>query len=137
MPELPNFKPDPSIRCREFKIGCIGAGFIMADVQLSAYATAGFPVVAIASRRAEKAAEVAQRWQIPSVHQTPRQLIENPNVEIVDIAFPPDQQPELIRHALGQKHVRGILAQKPKKRQQPIKCCPSTRTCDSINRCAF
>jgi predicted dehydrogenase len=85
----------------------------MADVQLSAYATAGFPVVAIASRRAEKAAEVAHRWKIATVHETPQQLIENPNVEIVDIAFPPDQQPELIRHAFRQKHVRGILAQKP------------------------
>jgi predicted dehydrogenase len=108
-----NFETDPEIRCREFKIGCIGAGFIMADVQLSAYAMARFPVVAIASRRAEKAAEVANRWRIPTVHQTPRQLIEDPNVEIVDIAFPPDQQPELIRHALKQEHVRGILAQKP------------------------
>jgi predicted dehydrogenase len=108
-----SFKPDPGIRSREFKIGCIGAGFIMADVQLLAYVTAGFPVVAIASRRAEKAAEVAKRWKIATVHQTPHQLIENPNVEIVDIAFPPDQQPELIRHALKQKHVRGILAQKP------------------------
>jgi predicted dehydrogenase len=85
----------------------------MADVQLLAYATAGFPVVAIASRQAEKAAEVAKRWKIATVHQTPHELIENPDVEIVDIAFPPDQQPELIRHALKQKHVRGILAQKP------------------------
>jgi len=108
-----NFEPDPEIRCRDFKIGCIGAGFIMADVQLSAYAMAHFPVVAIASRRAEKAAEVGSRWKIPTVHQTPQELIEDPNVEIVDIAFPPDQQPELIRHALKQKHVRGILAQKP------------------------
>src|ERR1700735_880160 len=104
MPSPPNFKPDPSIRWREFKIGCIGAGFIIADVQLLAYATAGFPVVAIASRRAEKAAEVANRWKIPTVHQTPRQLIEDPSVEIVDIAFPPDQQPELIRHALMPKN---------------------------------
>jgi predicted homoserine dehydrogenase-like protein len=56
-----NFEPDPQIRCREFEIGCIGAGFIMADVQLSAYATAGFPVVSIASRRVEKATEVANR----------------------------------------------------------------------------
>src|ERR1700759_809694 len=108
-----NFEPDPEIRCRDFSIGCIGAGFIMADVQLSAYAMAHFPVVAIASRQAEKAAEVATRWKIPTVHQTPQKLIEDPNVEIVDIAFPPDQQPELIRHALKQKHVRGILAQKP------------------------
>src|SRR5258708_24645095 len=108
-----NFEPGSDIRCREFKIRCIGAGFIMADVQLSAYAMARFPVVAIASRRAEKAAEVANRWKIPTVHQTPHQLIEDSNVEIVDIAFPPDQQPELIRHALKQKHVRAILAQKP------------------------
>ena len=108
-----NFEPDPQIRCREFKIGCIGAGFIMADIQLSAYATAQFPVVGIASRRVERAAEVAKRWRIPTVHETPRQLIEDPNVEIVDIAFPPDLQPELIRHALKQPHVRGILAQKP------------------------
>src|SRR6201984_3017756 len=107
------FEPDPEIRCRDFKIGCIGAGFIMADVQLSAYAMAHFPVVAIASRQAEKAAEVARRWKIHTVHQTPQELIEDPNVEIVDIAFPPDQQPELIRHALKQKHVRAILAQKP------------------------
>jgi predicted dehydrogenase len=49
-----NFETKSEIRCREFKIGCIGAGFIMADVQLSAYAMARFPVVAIASRRAEK-----------------------------------------------------------------------------------
>jgi hypothetical protein len=27
------FEADSEIRCREFKIGCIGAGFIMADVQ--------------------------------------------------------------------------------------------------------
>src|ERR1700745_2577860 len=104
------FEPDPEIRCREFKIGCIGAGFIMADVQLSAYAMAHFPVVAIASRQAEKAAGVAMRWKIHTGHQ---ELREDPNVEIVDIACPPDQQPELIRHALKQKHVRAILAQKP------------------------
>ena len=107
------FVPDVAIRCREFRIGCIGAGFIMADVHLAAYADAGFPVVAIASRTEAKAAEVAKRWGIPRVHATPRALIEDPQVEIVDLAFPPDQQPELIRHALRQPHVKAILAQKP------------------------
>jgi predicted dehydrogenase len=108
-----HFEPDPEIRCRDFKIGCIGAGFIMADVQLLAYATAGFPVVAIASRTPQKAAAVAKRWNIRTVHRTPFELIEDPEAEIIDIAFPPDQQPALIRHALKQKHVRGILVQKP------------------------
>ena len=107
------FQPDPPIRCREFKIGCIGAGFIMADVQLDAYRRGGFPVVAIASRSVERARQAAERWKIPRIHDDPFRLIEDPEVQIVDIAFPPDQQPDLIRHALRQPHVRGILAQKP------------------------
>jgi predicted dehydrogenase len=108
-----NFQPDPEIRCRDFKIGCIGAGFIMKDVQLAAYQTAGFPVVGIASRTPDHAKQAAERWDIPRTYDDPWQLIEDRDVQIVDIAFPPDQQPELIRHALRQPHVRGILAQKP------------------------
>lgn len=107
------FAPDAAIRCRDYRIGCIGAGFIMADVHLAAYAEAGFPVAAIASRTAARAAEVARRWGIATVHATPQALIEDPTIKIVDIAFPPDQQPALIRHALRQPHVKAILAQKP------------------------
>lgn len=107
------FLPDPPIRTRSVPIGCIGAGFIMADVQLAAYARAGFPVAAIASRTPTHAAAVARRWHIPNVHGTPAELIADPAVAILDIAFPPDQQPALIRAALAQPHIRGILAQKP------------------------
>ena len=85
----------------------------MADVQLAAYAEAGFPVAAIASRTPAHAADVAARWSIPRVHETPQALIEDSAVAILDIAFPPDQQPALIRHALDQPHISGILAQKP------------------------
>jgi predicted dehydrogenase len=106
-------EPDPPIRCRDYRIGAIGAGFIMADVQLEAYRLAGFPVVAIASRTVDKAREVAKRRNIPRVHATPLALIEDPQVQILDIAFPPDQQPGLIRAALAQPHIKGILAQKP------------------------
>src|SRR3954454_19140385 len=113
MADALGFAPDVEIRCRDYRIGCIGAGFIMADVHLAAYHEAGFPVVAIASRTPEKAAEVAKRWGIGRVHPTPEALIEDPEVEIVDIAFPPDRQPALIHHALRQPHVKAILAQKP------------------------
>jgi predicted dehydrogenase len=112
-PTLPPFEPDAPVRSRAFRIGAIGAGFIMADVQLAAYAEAGFPVAAIASRTPDKAADVAKRWNIETVHETPEALIRDPQVEIVDIAFPPDQQPALIRLALQQPHVKAILAQKP------------------------
>ncbi|QKC99614.1 Gfo/Idh/MocA family protein [Mesorhizobium sp. NZP2298] len=108
-----DLEPDVKVRSREYRIGCVGAGMIMAECHLAAYAQAGFPVVAIASRTKASAEKVARRWDIPVVHDTPEQLIEDSEVEIVDLAFPPDQQPALIRHALRQPHIKAILAQKP------------------------
>jgi predicted dehydrogenase len=107
------YTPDPQIRVKEFKIGAIGAGMIMAECHLAAYAEAGFPVVAIASRTQANAQAVAERWNIGTVHATPEELINDPEVEIVDIAYPPDQQPALIRKALAAPNVKAILAQKP------------------------
>ena len=113
MADAKGFKPDVDIRVKDYRIGAIGAGMIMAECHLAAYKEAGFPVAAIASRSRDHAAEVADRWEIPCVHDTPQALIEDPAIEILDIAFPPDQQPDLIRHALKQPHIKGILAQKP------------------------
>jgi predicted dehydrogenase len=108
-----SFKPDPQLRCRDFAIGCIGAGMIMAECHLAAYAEAGFNVEAIASRTKSKAQAVADRWNIATVHDTPEALIADPAVEIVDIAYPPDLQPALIRKALASPNVKAVLAQKP------------------------
>lgn len=107
------FAPDPEIRVRDYKIGCVGAGMIMAECHLAAYAQAGFSVAAIASRTQANAATVARRWDIPVVHQTPEDLIEDPEIEILDLAFPPDQQPDLIRRALAAPNIKAILVQKP------------------------
>ena len=107
------FAPDVVVRTRDYRIGCIGAGMIMAECHLAAYRQAGFPVVAIASRTRANAEKVARRWDIPTVHDTPEALIEDPGVDIIDLAFPPDRQPALIRHALRQPHIKAILAQKP------------------------
>jgi predicted dehydrogenase len=109
----PTFSPDVEIRSRSANIGVIGAGMIVSDVQLAAYQEAGFNVVAIASRTPSHAAAVAERYGIPTVHRTPEQLIEDEQVEILDIAFPPDRQPALVRKAFTQQHIKGILAQKP------------------------
>ena len=113
MSDSKGFTPDPVVRSRGLRIGCIGAGMIMAECHLAAYAQARFPVVAIASRTKSKAEAVATRWGIPKVHDTPEALIADPSIEILDIAYPPDQQPGLIRAALKQPHIKGILAQKP------------------------
>jgi predicted dehydrogenase len=108
-----DFAPDPEIRCRQYNIGAIGAGFIMADVQLAAYHWAGFHVHAISSRTSTKAAAVAARWNIGTVHDTPEALLADEKVEIVDIAYPPHLQGEIIEAAAHQPHIKGILAQKP------------------------
>ena len=107
------FAPDVTVRERGYRIGAIGAGMIMADVHLEAYRQAGFTVTAIASRTESKARELAERYGIPTVHRTPEELIADPEVDIVDIAFPPDLQPALMRAALAQDHVKAVLAQKP------------------------
>lgn len=113
MTDAKGFSPDPQVRDRSLKIGCIGAGAIMANCHLAAYDMAGFPVAAIASRTKANAQKVADQWGIPRVHDTPEALIADPEVQILDIAYPPDQQPALIRAALKQPHIKGILAQKP------------------------
>ena len=108
-----DFAPNVTVRTREYRVGCVGAGMIMAECHLAAYKEAGFPIVAIASRTKSKAQAVAARWGIPMVHDTPEALIEDPQIEIIDLAYPPDLQPALIRHALKQPHIKAILAQKP------------------------
>ncbi|MBW7921441.1 MAG: Gfo/Idh/MocA family oxidoreductase [Rubellimicrobium sp.] len=113
MANTSGFEPDVTVRVRDYRIGCIGAGMIMADCHLAAYAKAGFTVAAIASRTKAHAQAVADRWNIATVHDSPEQLIEDPQIEIVDLAFPPDRQPALIRHALRQPHVKAVLTQKP------------------------
>lgn len=107
------FKPDPDVRTRQYRIGCIGAGMIMAECHLAAYKEAGFNVAAIASRTKPNAARVAERWGIPVVHDTPADLIADPEIEVLDIAFPPDQQPDLVSIALAAPHIKAILVQKP------------------------
>src|SRR5438093_5061216 len=97
----------------DYAIGCIGAGFIMRDIHLAAYREAGFNLVAIASRTPEQAKAVGKQWKIPTVYSTWQDLLDDPAVEIVDIAFPPDQQLGIVREAVKRPHVKGILAQKP------------------------
>lgn len=101
-------------RDRSPGIGCIGAGFIMADCHLVAYRSAGFNPVAISARSLEKAQSVADRHAIPSAYGDYRQLLDDPAVEVVDVAVPPDVQKSVIADIVRRApRIRGILAQKP------------------------
>jgi predicted dehydrogenase len=104
----------PKPRRGDFGIGAVGAGFIMRDVHLKAYASAGFKVVGITSRTPEIAREVADLHSIPKMYDTLREMLREPEIEILDIAVPPDCQLEIVRQAVEHGiHLKGILAQKP------------------------
>lgn len=119
MPEPLNVSPDLDFRAKlpvrkDVPIGCVGAGFIMADCHLVAYREAGFNPVAISSRNRSTAQAVADRHSISKVYDHYEELIADPEIEVVDIAVPPDIQIDVVRAAVKQgSHIKGILAQKP------------------------
>ena len=95
-------------------IGVVGAGFIVRDCHLVAYAEAGFRVVGLTSRTLATAHEVARLRGVPRVFDTLEQMLADPEVEVVDIAVPPAAQPGIIGRILAHpRKVRGLLAQKP------------------------
>jgi len=103
----------PAPAKKDYRIGILGSGFIVNDCHLVSYRKAGFNPVAIASRTRENAATVAVRHKIPKVYDTYAQLLDDPSIEVLDIAVPPQNQLELIKGACARKTVKGILAQKP------------------------
>ncbi len=104
--EMMNLKKDT-------RIGVLGSGFIVDDCHLVAYRKRGFNPVAIASRQPENARRVAQAHGIETVYETYGALLDDPDIDVLDIAVPPRQQPDLIRGACARGVVKGILAQKP------------------------
>ena len=131
MPQLPVGK--------DRRIGCVGAGFIMADVQLPAYREAGYAVHAIASRTPAHAQAVADRHGIATVHATWRELLDDEQVEVLDLAFPPDQQLEIIEEASRRPHIKGILAQKPlaadyAESVRAVEACEASQTVLAVNQ---
>src|SRR3954452_13375206 len=122
----------------DYGIGCIGAGFIMRDIHLPAYNEAGFRPLAIASRTEDNARAAAEQNDVPKAYATWQELLADPDVEIVDIASPPDQQLEIVREAASRPHVKGILAQKPaaftlEEAVEMVRVCDETGTKLSIN----
>ncbi len=98
---------------RDFRIGAVGAGFIMRDIHLVAYQSAGFRVAAIASKDPVEARAAAALRGVARVYDTVEELLADDSIEVLDIAVPPDAQPPIIRAALEHRNLRGILAQKP------------------------
>jgi predicted dehydrogenase len=75
---------------RRVNVAVIGAGFI-AETRARAYAgITGFEVrlAAVASRSKDRAAEFARRHNVPDVHDDYREILERPDIDIVDLCVP-------------------------------------------------
>lgn len=105
---LESTKPKVNLK-REYKIGVIGAGFIVDSCHLVAYKNMGFKVAAITAKAG--ADEVAKKHGIPKVYPTFKELCDDPEIDVVDIAIPPDYQLEVVKYAA--KKGKHILCQKP------------------------
>ena len=98
---------------KDWKIGCIGAGFIMRDCQLAAYRDMGFQAAAIASLSRAESEAVAQQYGIEKIYDSWQELLQDDSLEIIDIAIPPHEQLAVVREACRHKNIKGILCQKP------------------------
>jgi len=124
---------------KDCRIGILGSGFIVDECHLVSYRRAGFNPVGIASRNRENAARVAGRHMIPRVYDNYDQLLDDPRIEILDIAVPPNRQLDLIRAACARGTVKGILAQKPLALNyvdaaQAVCCCEAAGIVLSVNQ---
>lgn len=108
-----NLEHMPAPPVKTYRIGAVGAGFIMRDVQLVAYRKAGFDVAAITSTSVDSARKAAELRGIPHVYSSLDEMLADTSIEIIDIAVPPHAQLEIVRQVAAYKHIRGILAQKP------------------------
>lgn len=92
-------------------LAIVGAGGIVDYAHLPAYEKVGLEVVGIYDLDHERAADVAQRHGIDKKYGSLEELLNDPHVEVVDIAVQPWSQPEIASSALeAGKH---LLCQKP------------------------
>ena len=83
---------------KEYRIGIIGTGFIVQNCHLVAYEKAGFNPYAITSLEEERSRELAEQFHIPKVYKEWKEMVDDPEIEIVDIAVPPHVQLEMVEY---------------------------------------
>ena len=95
----------------DYGIGIIGAGAIVRFAHLPAYRKAGFNVIGIYDKSPAAAKAAAGEFDIPTVYSSVGALLDDPQIEIVDIAVPALFQPEIAHRVIASG--RAMLCQKP------------------------
>lgn len=102
---------------KDYRIGIIGAGFIVEHCHLVAYQKAGFTTYGITSLDTTHSQRLSDMFAIPKVYASWKEMVCDPQIEIIDIAVPPHIQLEIVRFICAKdspaKNVKAILCQKP------------------------
>ena len=98
-------------RGRHYRIGLIGCGGIANGAHLPAYRDFGYEVVACSDIDAAAVESTQAQWGIEAAGTDPRVVLENPQVEVIDLAVHPHARLELWPALL--EAGKPILSQKP------------------------
>lgn len=96
---------------KKYRIGVIGAGRIVRESHLPAYGAAGWSVAHIASGTLANARTAAEASGIPKATANWHDVIDDPDVEIVDISLPTHLNEEVCMAAF--EAGKPVLVQKP------------------------
>ena len=92
-------------------VGIVGCGSIVKSAHLKAYASYGINVVGVYDISPQAARQLQEEYAIPHAFSSLDELLNHPQIEVVDIATHPEQRVPLMIEALeAGKH---ILSQKP------------------------
>jgi predicted dehydrogenase len=93
---------------KTIRVGLVGAGFL-AEIRSRSYRLLGehrAKIVGIASRTRARAEEYARRHGVPRVFDSYQELLEQPEIDVVDLCVPNSQhKPMVIAAAKAGKHV--------------------------------
>jgi hypothetical protein len=99
----------------------------MRDCHLAAYRQAGFNPIAIASRNPQRAHDTAAQHGLHRVHDSYAELLADPEIEVLDIAVPPDVHAAArvttsreVRTG-GRRRFRGVTARDPIRRSFDVR----------------
>ncbi len=96
---------------KDYGIAIVGAGVIVEAAHLPAYQKSGFEVRGIWNHRPERAERVAKQFGLARVYRSLEEIMNDPSVDIIDIAVPATEQLRIVRElAPARKH---FMLQKP------------------------
>ncbi|HVF09884.1 MAG TPA: Gfo/Idh/MocA family oxidoreductase, partial [Abditibacteriaceae bacterium] len=108
-----DYFPSPPEK-RDYGIGIIGCGGIVRGAHLPAYQTCGYRVIACCDLEEADARVAAEKFNIPVYSLRLEDVLNHPEVEIIDLGVHATQRLPLIAQiAAAPRKPRAILSQKP------------------------